>query len=61
MSSHRGIRVSCPECDVVYCLSDASLLPIARCGRCYGSVEAERSRVEPVALAAASRPAPMTP
>jgi len=56
MNPRRGIRVSCPECDVLYHLPDASLLPIARCGRCYGSVEAETARDEAMAIAAAQRP-----
>jgi hypothetical protein len=51
MNPNRGIRVSCPECDVVYRLADASLLPIARCGRCYGSVEAETVRDDRIAAA----------
>jgi uncharacterized paraquat-inducible protein A len=57
MNPHRGIRVSCPECDVIYRLPDASLLPIARCGRCYGSVEAEIVRGEAPAAAATQRSA----
>jgi hypothetical protein len=59
MNPDRGIRVSCPECDVVYRLPDASLLPIARCGRCYGSVEAETVRSE--RIPASPRPRPASP
>jgi hypothetical protein len=55
MNPQRTIRVSCPECEVVYRLPDATLLPIARCGRCYGSVQAETARDEAVALAAAQQ------
>jgi uncharacterized paraquat-inducible protein A len=38
MKENRGIDVSCPECEVTYRLWDEELLPIARCGRCYGTV-----------------------
>jgi hypothetical protein len=38
MNENRSIHVSCPECGVEYHLWDEALLPIARCGRCYGTV-----------------------
>jgi uncharacterized protein (DUF983 family) len=38
MSETQSIQVSCPECGVEYRLWDEMLLPIARCGRCYGAV-----------------------
>jgi Zn-finger nucleic acid-binding protein len=41
MKENRRIRVSCPACEIDYRLRDATLLPIARCGRCYGAVVAE--------------------
>lgn len=41
MDRTRNIHVACPACHVVYRLWDATLLPIARCGRCYGTVVAE--------------------
>jgi Zn-finger nucleic acid-binding protein len=43
MKEDRRIRVSCPACEIDYRLGDAALLPIARCGRCYGAVVAESS------------------
>jgi hypothetical protein len=48
MKQERGVRVSCPACEIDYRLRDAELLPIARCGRCYGAVVAERALADPV-------------
>jgi hypothetical protein len=42
MSKPQGTRAFCPECDVIYPLWDETLLPIARCGRCYGAVVAAK-------------------
>jgi Zn-finger nucleic acid-binding protein len=55
MKQERGVRVSCPACEIDYRLRDAELLPIARCGRCYGAVIVERTVADPVFLAAAPK------
>ena len=55
MSKSRGTRVVCPECDVIYPLQDEALLPIARCGRCYGAVVAAK---RPRAIDPEEAPAP---
>jgi hypothetical protein len=41
MNNKRSLRVTCPACEIDYRLRDETLLPIARCGRCYGAVVAE--------------------
>jgi uncharacterized protein (DUF983 family) len=46
MSTKRGIEVSCPKCEIIYRLWDETLLPIARCGRCYGAVVAPDEAVD---------------
>jgi Zn-finger nucleic acid-binding protein len=41
MKNQRSLRVTCPACEIDYRLQDETLLPIARCGRCYGAVVTE--------------------
>ncbi|HEV8454229.1 MAG TPA: hypothetical protein VGQ24_05035 [Gemmatimonadales bacterium] len=48
MKNERGVRVTCLACEIDYRLRDETLLPIARCGRCYGTVVAGRTMADPV-------------
>jgi uncharacterized protein (DUF983 family) len=55
MKENRGIDVSCPECEVTYRLWDEELLPIARCGRCYGAVIPEEDPADRTPMVAVER------